>query len=843
MAKYDIQDFDYGSMVDQISGITGSRKKPNFLKRYAPQIIETLVGVTDNYKTYNLKTKMEDANFENTLEVARLKAEAAKQLKRHNDTKPQYNKLIENGFSFEKEQVGQAFSEGNRAAARKVFGDQAWSSLTSQFSKALPRQTLTSYDDYQTYKAQFGVSKEDDARIENYYNSFVENKANYVYSGQAFDYDQFSTNLASLEEMDIDVNVADAGLLSKLSGALERSIDYRQEQIDLFKSTYLKPEAAKMSKALQVWENSTTPEEYAKGIKNFDIGYMAALKENQAEIYIGLSDTQKTKISTDMEKVWGREEGASVLDIQQTFNALAHGVANPTEGRSQLTVLQSKQLLAIENNKTLTSEEKQEQVSLINEKFKSLKEEYGPNLSTAAQADILIRLNNRRTNLEKDMTPLIEAQKEGTINLEDIKKLDMLDLELTSTELQIDNLGLPANSITTQLSSIVLQNQVNSQNTSLAFAILAKHTGTDINVPRNELKISTPFTAAILQSPEMRNQPPGVMSVLQGIAATPVNPQLPSRIETPGKAAVVKLTDRIIGTLNLSLQSDGNEVIENGKKLPTIRGYVFPDGIDDDTLKELRDVLNLNPDTSKGQQRLQALGQTLSDFEITTSEIIRVNNENVRRGLPGYFHGNSSPSDDFLNKAMTKIFIENQIMKGDDDNYIGRPVVTEQVAQALWEEMKEVGLNSSETGSINPNTLTLQQVAALADQANAEGKNETAMILIEEVSQSYADPEAVKKELEELSMTVTPERLEAARKNKKRRAQPSDIKRYNELESLLTSTQSEIQTKLERYAYVAAEVERLSKLKPDVTNILLIENYKEELQEIAPNFYKANRGS
>ncbi len=840
MAKYDIANFDYESMVDQISGITGSRKKPNFLKRYAPQIIETLVGVTDNYKTYNLKNKMDDANFENTLEVAKLKAEAAKQLKRHNDTKPQYNKLIENGFSFEKEQVGQAFSEGNRAAARKVFGDQAWSSLTSQFSKALPRQTLTSYNDYQTYKAQFGVSKEDDARIENYYNSFVENKANYVYSGQAFDYDQFSTNLASLEEMDIDVNVADAGLLSKLSGALERSIDYRQEQIDLFKSTYLKPEAAKMSKALQVWENSTTPEEYAKGIENFDIGYMSALKENQAEIYLALSDTQKTKISTAMEKVWGREEGASVLDIQQTFNALAHGVANPTEGRSQLTVIQSKQLLAIENSKTLTSEEKQEQVSLTNEKFKSLKEEYGPNLSTANQADILIRLNNIRTNLEEDMTSLIKDQEEGTINIEGIKKLNMLNLQLKSTELQIDNLGLPASTITTQLNNIVLQTQVNSQETSLALAILGQHTAVDTNSPRNGVDISKPFTLNILESSEMRKQPPGVLSVLQGVAAAPVNEQLPSRIETAGKAAVVKLTDRIIGTLNLALQSDGNEVIENGKKLPTIRGYVFPDSIDDDTLEELRDALNLNPDTTKGQQRLQALGQTLSDFEITTSEIIRVNNENVRRGLPGYFHGNSSPSDDFLNKAMTKIFIENQIMKGDDDNYIGRPVVTEQVAQALWEEMKEVGLNSSETGSLNPNALTLKEVAARVDQAKAEGKDETAMTLIEEVSQFYSDPEAIKKEIQKLSMTITPKQLETGRRM---RVTPPDVKRYSELESLLTSREGKIQTKLERYAYVTSEIERLSKLKLEPTVKLLIENYKEELQEIAPNFYKANRGS
>jgi hypothetical protein len=154
--------------------------------------------------------------------------------------------------------------------------------------------------------------------------------------------------------------------------------------------------------------------------------------------------------------------------------------------------------------------------------------------------------------------------------------------------------------------------------------------------------------------------------------------------------------------------------------------------------------------------------------------------------------------------------------------------------------MKEVGLNSSETGSINPNALTLQQVAAAAEQAEAEGKNETAMTLIEEVSQSYSDPEAIKKELEELSMTVTPERLEAGRK---RRVPPSDIQRYSELEGLLTSREGKIQTKLERYAYVVAEIERLSKLKLSNTGKLLIENYKKELQEIAPNFYKANRGS
>ncbi len=48
-----IEDFDYGSVVDEIRGQT-RRSKPKFLKRYGGEILSTLVGVADNYQIFDV---------------------------------------------------------------------------------------------------------------------------------------------------------------------------------------------------------------------------------------------------------------------------------------------------------------------------------------------------------------------------------------------------------------------------------------------------------------------------------------------------------------------------------------------------------------------------------------------------------------------------------------------------------------------------------------------------------------------------------------------------------------------------------------------------------------------
>ena len=276
MAKNDIENFDYASVVNQITGTT-QKKKPNFLKRYAPQIVSTLIGVTDNYKTYKLREQMDNANFENTLEVAKLKAEAANQLKRHKDTKPQYDKLVNANYDFSSEKQGDNFSEGNLAAARSVFGDQAWQAISQKFSHSLPKATLNSYDDYLKVKTNFGVNEKESQAIENYYNSFVTEKAKYVYSGQSYDFDKFTANLKTLEDMEIDYDVDNAGLLSKIGGSLKRKINARDEEIDMFRNRYLTKPAAEMVEASEIWKNSESPEQYSEAIKNVNLGFWSAL--------------------------------------------------------------------------------------------------------------------------------------------------------------------------------------------------------------------------------------------------------------------------------------------------------------------------------------------------------------------------------------------------------------------------------------------------------------------------------------------------------------------------------------------------------------------------------------
>jgi len=75
----DIRDFDVESLLKSFAAAKrGSRKDPSYLKRLAPNLIKGVVGIYDQYQTEKLQDEIDQTNFENTLELAKLNMGAAK---------------------------------------------------------------------------------------------------------------------------------------------------------------------------------------------------------------------------------------------------------------------------------------------------------------------------------------------------------------------------------------------------------------------------------------------------------------------------------------------------------------------------------------------------------------------------------------------------------------------------------------------------------------------------------------------------------------------------------------------------------------------------------------------
>ncbi len=726
MAKYDIQNFDYGSMVDQISGVTGSRKKPNFLKRYAPQIIETLVGVTDNYKTYQLRNKMDDANFENTLEVAKLKAEAAKQLKRHKDTKPKYDQLTSKGFTFDKEQLGDNFSDNNLAVARDVFGNQAWNAISQKFKHALPQTTLNSYDDYLKVKTNFGVNEKESQAIENFYNDFVKERANYVYSGQAYDFDQFTSNLQTLEDMKIDYDVDNVGLMAKISGSLERRINARKSEIDMFKTRYLTKPAAEMVAASQVWKDSDSVEQYSETIKNSSVGLWGALSEDQINATINFDVDTKQKVSDGLQKIYRNKKDVSVPEIRQTFNTLVYGTAIPSSADAYLFTIESREISRIRNNKDLTVQEQDEQIKILQLQNDTLIEDFNLGSKTNEQIDAIQNLTAQAKNYEGQIKSLLAKQGNGSLKPSEKQRLSKLQSNLEIVNITRNAVGSPVPAVHTALINEVLTSRKQDEVIFSGASILAAHAGSN-----NQRQDSTEVPAA--SEPWDKTQLQKIRA--SGQTRDDVIAYLASI--TPEEVTTFPKTNTEADNLFLNFPSIFKEQMELAKQDKTVRARLFPSGITDEEIDNYTDQFGSNYLDDLNETRKAAYKNGMVSFYHRTNEVFRVSKENHMFGNTGYFHGKGVPVQSVKNEAMVAVFLQNQVQRSaDNKEFIIRTVDTKNLADNLHGYLKYY--TPIKGGGVDTET-TPNQIQDKIDEAEAKGDNETALNLEDSIRNKFVD--------------------------------------------------------------------------------------------------------
>ena len=792
MAKYDIANFDYESMVDQISGITGSRKKPNFLKRYAPQIIETLVGVTDNYKTYQLRNKMDDANFENTLEVAKLKAEAAKQLKRHKDTKPQYDKLINANYDFSADKQGDNFSEGNLAAARKVFGDQAWQAISQKFSHSLPKATLNSYDDYIQQKANFGVAKKDSEAIENYYNSFVKERARYVYSGQSYDFDKFTANLKTLEEMKIDYDVDNAGLLSKIGGSLKRRINARDEEIDMFRNRYLTKPAAEMAEASEVWKNSESPEQYSAAIKNVNLGFWSALTESQITDAISMDIDSKEKLNQTFQKLHHDKQDVSVQDFRRTFNVFTYGSVLPTQTQTHIYKLKANDISAIRNDNSLTDEEKNEKISTRKEMYSNLEEDYSIRSQPIEIANRMILINKNQERLEQEIKALKVKEDDGTLKPLEREDLKQKELSYKLNSISMESMGTQPAAMTTHLINEVIREAERDEINNLVSSTVAEFSGNVLN--SNPATASVPFDSNAVKS---------IM------AEGNLNQDALAQLATRAPEAVNELTktDAQANQITNDFTSNAKRLLIQAKDNRDLQDRLFGKPVSEDEIDKYITAFGFNFVTDSNKQGLAEMQVPIVDFQNRVNEIYRVSTESHAFGLPGFFHGESSPNKEIKTEAALSTFIREYVIpSASEDRYTTRSVNTSKLATHLYNYRRTYYPNSSDAGILSVNT-SKKQGEELIVEAEAEGKTDSVISLREAVNNKYPSFDSPRyANLSEKSLTSL--------KENRREQQESTVEQINS---------------------ALARIRRLKKI-PTSKNIAFINSNKKLIERLVPGY-------
>ena len=356
----DIRDFDVDSLLKSFAAAKrGSRKDPSYLKRLAPNLIKGVVGIYDQYQTEKLQDEIDQTNFENTLELAKLNMGAAKKAKMYKETSGQYRDLASKGFNFDNSEINaDTISDSNYAIAQRVFGDQAWRETTENF-KTIPQELLTSYDDFKNLQSKYvGLQPEAKQNIESFYRAAIKDQANYVATGQSFNYDKFQAAAESLKAMDIDFDAADYGLLAKLDGRLRRKITMRDGAIDTFRSTYMTKPADAMDKALSVWRDSRTKDDLKVNLTMADLGYGAFITPEQLEFTAVFDPQTKEKMRQGMEQFFADSPDATAKEVQSHFNLLTFGDLNPNQTTIELGLSKLRKLNRI-NQSNLSDEKKQ----------------------------------------------------------------------------------------------------------------------------------------------------------------------------------------------------------------------------------------------------------------------------------------------------------------------------------------------------------------------------------------------------------------------------------------------------------------------------------------------------
>tara|TARA_Y100000114_G_scaffold109985_1_gene103558 strand:- start:396 stop:2993 length:2598 start_codon:yes stop_codon:yes gene_type:complete len=360
MARYDIKDFDVSSVLNSVGRLRSRNKRSRF-QEMLPALFEGFVGVYDRYQEDKLTDLINETNFENKLELGKLRADAAKQAKIYKETQPVYEDLLKQGVSFTEDlKPGTA----NFKKVERALGGNALDTLASQYgpnSRLDDKDLFKNFNDVKKHaKAYLDLSDEDLENIEANYMGLIKDEYNRVKTGQSFDYDAFNQAQQELANMEIDPDIAKSGLLSKLSGRVKRRIESKDRTIDSFRNTYVSAPVQNAVNAFKVFETSQSPQEYDLEMFNKDSGYLSFLPADALKTLTALSPNTKKVISHTMQTDLKNEDSFTEQKVVNSFNRALYGAANPSDGLKYLANrrhYKDSQATLEFNNQEITKEE------------------------------------------------------------------------------------------------------------------------------------------------------------------------------------------------------------------------------------------------------------------------------------------------------------------------------------------------------------------------------------------------------------------------------------------------------------------------------------------------------
>lgn len=718
----DIRDFDVESLLKSFAASKrGSRKDPSYLKKLAPNLIKGVVGIYDQYQTEKLQDEIDQSNFDNTLELAKLNMNAAKKAKMYKETSGQYRDLASKGFNFDNSEINaNTISDSNYAIAQGVFGDQAWRETTEKF-KTIPQELLPSYGDFKKLQGKYvGLQPEAKKNIESFYRAAIKDQANYVATGQSFNYDKFQAAAESLQAMDIDFDAADYGLLAKLDGRLRRKINMRDGAIDTFRSTYMTKPAADMDKALTAWRDSRTKDDLKVNLTMADLGYGAFITPEQLEFTSVFDSGTKEKMRQGMEQFFGDRPDATAKEVQSHFNLLTFGDLNPNQTTVTLGLGRLRKLNAI-NQMNVSDEEKQILISKEEQRYSTALETilerplanveqiqsiiHAKEVQTSSKAR-LAELNTKRTANGQFETEELAAEYERVLDQNNIATVTLQFADM------------PNNAFTDKLVENALQtmdfDRVKSQAEFMKASYIANpaNYNPDPSVPGNIHYTNDPvYFDMLMEEPdeEVRNR--AIIGFVPPLKAAP----------TSSSAEGMDYVNRFSLSLTTAIENKSFFALDAVQKAE----------LTENDSSELLTSLGLDPQTDKGSASLARNSTGIIKAAHMSNHLYEATRQNLLGNLPGVFRSNLPPRSFFENNLPELLIYSNAITRVEDKFIVDPSKITfEGVKNFYYSKYAEqspenlFGVVDTARGAGNNNTLTTEQANDAINQAKERGDSE-----------------------------------------------------------------------------------------------------------------------
>ena len=742
MAKrYDINDFDINTVVSALQGASGN-KEPSFLDKYGAGLLTGVIGAVDNYQNYKLSEKIDDTNFQNTVDTAKLKIQAAEQMQRYEETQPMYNQLKSQGYQFDPSQTGENITDSNYAIANSVFGNQAWNTVKSQFSDKLVSQDLNSFNDWELAVSEEGgynTNKENTDAVKKYYKSIVKDKVSYVSSGQAYNYNKFKAALDTLKEMRIDIDVADAGLLSKISGSLRRRIDARDEEIDMFRSTYLTKPAKQMKEAALKWTKNKSSDEIGDAVTKSGLGYWGLLNAEQKQATQSMPESVKKAFSNSIEKHFNTDNPVTAESFQRFFNISIYNTNNPT---AYTLAMNRAKWNAIVNNP-----ENKEQL----EKTYASDIQNFPSLTTEDQANSLMSYNKEIERLNESISPLLKKRTdEGLTSLEENKLMESEQL------LQLNELGVANLSKTgTAVDTFIIQKKLEEISANYVTTSASWHWESinANNTPTEDKKVNSVSTQKDIKKYVLNTE---VQTNVAARMLATTSPDRQNLTNKPDAGNIQAFSSLLTSRLNAL----------GGDNYTKERAEAFATGNNDPLTKNEISLLSKNlavNRTAIGQSTLLSIGVQLSNFEDAFDNVIAINNYELSQDRSGYFGAGKRIGTSLAQELKAQVFINNNTRIISSENILGgrtpksvnvSTIDPDLIPQQIYNILRERDQSENTPTSLSDNlgkNDTPEKVVNLLEESAATDTTENQQELVTAVKERYnldllADNETIRKQ-------------------------------------------------------------------------------------------------